>query len=91
MKFVNELLKTGQLQGFPFNGNFGNMIWSENNGMPLEEINQRMIILLVCFRKFYVTIKIRHVYSRTGNNLAFVLLHQKKKSQDDFCGDWITH
>jgi hypothetical protein len=84
MKFVNELPENKIISRLPF---LTVISWkydgSENNGMPLEEINQRMILLEDALENSMSTSKIfRHVYSRTGNNLKEFAYYTK--SQDDF-------
>jgi hypothetical protein len=84
MKFVNELPENKIMSKLPF---LTVISWkydgSENNGMPLEEINQRMIILEDAIENSMLSSKIfTHVYSRTGNNLKEFTYYTK--SQDDF-------
>ena len=71
MKFINELPNKEVMNRFhylvivswKYNG-------KENNGMPENEINKRMILLEDTIGKSMKTSKIfLHAYSRTGNNL----------------------
>ena len=56
---------------------------TENNGMPLAEVNNRMIILENAIENsMNSTDLFTHVYSRTGNNLKEFAYYSK--SQKDF-------
>jgi hypothetical protein len=84
MKFVNELPDNKVMSKLTF---LTVISWkydgTENNGMPLDEINQRMIILEDAIENSMSSSKIfTHVYSRTGNNLKEFSYYTK--SQDDF-------
>jgi Family of unknown function (DUF695) len=84
MKFVNELPEKEIISRFPF---LTIVSWkydgSENNGMPLEEINKRMITLEKALENSMDSSNIyRHVYSRTGNNLKEFAYYST--SQNDF-------
>ena len=84
MKFVNELPESKIISKFPF---LTIISWkydgSENNGMPLDDINQRMIILEDAIEKAIKSYKtFTHVYSRTGNNLKEFAYYST--NQDDF-------
>ena len=84
MKFVNELPDNKIISRFPF---LTVVSWkydaSENNGMPLYKINQRMIILEDALENAMTSSKVfTHVYSRTGNGLKEFAYYTT--SQDDF-------
>ena len=84
MKFVNELPENKIISKFSY---LTIISWkydgSTNNGMPLDEINQRMIILEDAIEKAMKSYKtFIHAYSRTGNNLKEFAYYSS--SQDDF-------
>jgi len=84
MKFVNELPEQKTMSKLPF---LTVVSWkydgTENNGMPLKEINNRMIILEDAIENsMNSTDFFTHVYSRTGNNLKEFAYYSK--SQKDF-------
>jgi hypothetical protein len=84
MKFVNELPEQKVLSKLPI---LTIVSWkydgSENNGMPLNEVNNQMIILEDTIEiSMNSTDLFTHVYSRTGNNLKEFAYYSK--SQKDF-------
>lgn len=84
MKFVNELPDQSVMDNLPI---LTVISWkydgSQNNGMPLEEANNRMILLEDALEDSMESSKIfTHAYSRTGNNLKELVYYTTK--QDDF-------
>ena len=82
-KFVNELPETevrDKLQwltvvSWKYDG-------AENNGMPLSEENQRMIVLEEIIDDELESSNVsRHVYSRTGNNLKNLVYYIHDRDQ----------
>lgn len=82
-KFVNEL---------PDDAVRDNLSWltviswkydgTSNNGMPLEDINQRMITLEDAIENHIENDNaLRHVYSRTGNNLKELVYYIHDREQ----------
>lgn len=71
VKFVNELpaadiqkqMTSLTIVSWQYDGD-------DNNGMPPQEVNEKMIMLEVALEKMmHVTKQYVHAYSRTGNNL----------------------
>lgn len=98
MKFINELPDQSVVDRYPF---LTVISWkydgSQNNGMPLEKVNKRMILLEEALEDSMESSKIfTHAYSRTGNNLkelvyftteqeAFMtVLNQALESHDEY-------
>jgi len=86
IKFVNELPDKSIRGRLPF---LTVVSWkydgSNNNGMPLNEINQKMISLEDAIDLCMNNSKIfTHAYSRTGNNLKELVYYSS--SQNDFMG-----
>jgi len=84
MKFVNELPEKKIMSELTF---LTVISWkydgTENNGMPLTEVNNRMIILEDAIESSMNSTELfTHVYSRTGNNLKEFAYYSK--SQKDF-------
>jgi hypothetical protein len=84
VKFVNELPEKKIMSELPF---LTVISWkydgTERNGMPLKEVNDRMIILEEAIEKSMDSTELfTHVYSRTGNNLKELAYYSK--SQKDF-------
>ena len=84
MKFVNELPDQSVMDNLPI---LTVISWkydgSQNNGMPLEEANNRMILLEDALEDSMESSKFfAHAYSRTGNNLKELVYYTTK--QDDF-------
>ena len=84
MKFVNELPEKKTISKLPF---LTVVSWkydgTENNGMPISEVNNRMITLEEAIENsMHSTDLFTHVYSRTGNNLKEFAYYTK--SQKDF-------
>lgn len=84
MKFVNELPENKIIKTLPF---LTVVSWkydgSDNNGMPLKEINDKMINLEDALDASIESSSLfRHVYSRTGNNLKEFVYYSN--NQNDF-------
>ncbi|MFI1770316.1 DUF695 domain-containing protein [Thalassobellus citreus] len=84
MKFVNELPEKKVMSKLPF---LTVVSWkydgTKNNGMPLTEVNNRMIILEDAIENSMNSTELfTHVYSRTGNNLKEFAYYSS--SQKDF-------
>jgi hypothetical protein len=84
MRFVNELPDKKILDRFQY---LTVISWkydgSNNNGMPLKEINQKMIFLEDALEMSMQSSNIfTHAYSRTGNNLKEFVFYST--NQNDF-------
>ena len=84
VKFVNEFPENNLREKFPM---LTVVSWKyegeTNNGMPLTEINEKMIVLEDAIENATVTPKqYQHAYSRTGNNLKEFVYYSS--SQDHF-------
>jgi hypothetical protein len=84
VKFVNELPEKKVMSELTF---LTVISWkydgTERNGMPLTEVNNRMITLEEAIEKSMNSTELfTHVYSRTGNNLKELAYYSK--SQKDF-------
>ncbi len=84
MKFVNELPEKKVMSKLPF---LTVVSWkyngTKNNGMPLSDVNERMIFLEDSIENsMNSTDLFRHVYSRTGNSLKEFAYYST--SQKDF-------
>lgn len=84
MKFVNELPDQSVTDKLPA---LTVVSWkydgSQNNGMPLEEVNNRMILLEDALEdSMGLSMIFTHAYSRTGNNLKELVYYTTK--QEDF-------
>lgn len=84
MKFVNELPEKKVMSKLTF---LTVVSWkydgTENNGMPLTEVNNRMIVLEDAIENSMNSTNLfTHVYSRTGNNLKEFTYYSM--SQKDF-------
>jgi hypothetical protein len=84
VKFVNEIPNDSIIKKLPI---LTVVSWKyegeANNGMPLHEINKKMIDLEVAIENIINSFKkYQHAYSRTGNNLKELVYYST--SQDDF-------
>lgn len=83
VKFVDEFSEKELKEKFPM---LTVVSWkyegATNNGMPLTEINEKMIVLEEAIEKAMDKSKqYQHAYSRTGNNLKEFVYYSSSKDQ----------